>query len=181
LVSQAQSKKEVVLNIFAFTLSFITAHIIVATVAFYGFVVVNKLFNVQLFNILLAGILVILGLNFIGVFNLAIRLPQPKVIKAKGFIGSFLLGLVYTFSICPSCTGFLLGAVALSIATENLILAIIVMVIYALGRSTVLFLLGFIFNIRSVQDFIKNNYIFVKKLVGIIFIILSVYFLQRGL
>ena len=181
LVSQAKSKREVALNIFAFTLSFIIAHIIVAVVAFYGFVVVNKLFNVQLFNILLAGILVILGLNFIGIFNFAIRLPQPKVIKAKGFIGSFLLGLVYTFSICPSCTGFLLGAIALSIATENLILAVIVMVVYALGRSVVLFLLGFLFNIKSIQDFIRNNYILAKRIVGVIFIILSVYFLQRGL
>ena len=181
LVSNVHSKIEIFKNVFAFTTAFVLSHILVALVSYYGFMIINELFNVQLFNIILGIILLALGVNFLGFLNLSINLPKFKFTQEKGFFGSFILGLVYTFSICPSCTGFLLGAVALSVATENLILAIITMVVYALGRSLIIFILGFLFNIQSIQQFIVKNYSLAKKFTGFIFIVLAVYFIQKGL
>ncbi len=137
--------------------------------------------NIQLFNIILGIFLLFLGFNFIGLLNISVKLPKFRLIKTKGFVSSFLLGVVYTFSICPSCTGFLLGAVALAVATKNLFLTILVMVIYAIGRSLVIFLLGFLFNIKSIQQLISKNYLTAKRFTGIVFILLSVYFIQKGL
>ena len=180
LVSSANSKIEVIKNVFGFTLAFIISHIIVAVVAFYGFIVINKLFNVQLFSVVLGILLIILGLNFLGIFNFSIKLPNFALIKGKGFFSSFILGTVYTFSICPSCTGFLLGAVALAVSTKSLILTILVMLVYAVGRSVVVFLFGFLFNVNAVQQFISNYYTLSKRFVGAIFIVLAVYFIQKG-
>ncbi len=181
LASNAYSKMEIFKNVFAFTTAFIISHVLVAVVAYYGFMVINELFNVQLFNIVLGLILLALGVNFLGFLNLSINLPKFKFTQEKGFFSSFILGLVYTFSICPSCTGFLLGAVALSVATENLILAILTMVIYALGRSLIIFILGFLFNVQSIQQLIVRNYSLAKKLTGIIFMILAFYFINKGI
>ena len=91
---------------FAFVLAFIISHILIAVVAFYGFMVINELFNVQLFSIILGLLLLFLGFNFIGFLNISVKLPKIKFIQNKSFINSFLLGVVCTFSICPSCTGF---------------------------------------------------------------------------
>jgi len=180
LVSKVNSKSEIFRNVFAFVLAFIVSHILIAVVAFYGFMVINELFNVQLFSIILGLLLLFLGFNFIGFLNISVKLPKIKFIQNKSFINSFLLGIVYTFSICPSCTGFLLGTVTLSVATKNIILTIFVMVVYAIGRSIIIFLLGFLFNIKSVQQFIAHNYIIAKRITGVIFLILAIYFIQKG-
>jgi cytochrome c biogenesis protein CcdA len=143
--------------------------------------IINELFNVQLFNIILGLILLILGINFIGFLNLSINLPKFKFKQDKNFFSSFVLGIVYTFSICPSCTGFLLGATTLAVATENFILAVLTMVVYALGRSLIIFILGFLFNVQSIQQFILKNYAFAKRFTGFVFILLAIYFFQKGL
>ena len=75
---------------------------------------------------------------------------------------------------------FLLGTVTLSVATKNIILTILVMVVYAIGRSIIIFLLGFLFNIKSVQQFIAHNYVIAKRITGEIFLILAIYFIQKG-
>ncbi len=182
LITNVNSKLEIMRNVFAFTAAFIISHIIIAVVAFYGFFVINKLFNVQVFNFILGVFLIFLGLNFIGIVNLKITLPKIKAFnfQKNTFIGAFILGFVYTFSICPSCTGFLLGAVALSVATKNLFLAVLVMVSYAVGRSFIVFLLGFLFNVKPVYQFFTKNYIPVKKSAGVLFIILAFYFISKS-
>jgi len=181
LASNAFSRTQVFINVSGFTVAFVLSHILIGVVSFYGFMVVNQLFNVKVFNIILGVILFFVGFNLVGLMGFSLKLPRLKITQTGGFIGSFVLGTVYTFSICPSCTALLLGAVALSVATGNILLTVLSMVVYALGRSVLIFILGFLFNIQAVRQFIQKNYPIAKRFTGIIFIILSLYFIRKGM
>ncbi|WP_144020065.1 cytochrome c biogenesis CcdA family protein [Persephonella hydrogeniphila] len=180
LASNAFSKVQIFVNVLGFTGAFIISHGLIGIVSFYGFMVINQLFNVKVFNIVLGFILIFVGFNLLGLFGFSLRLPKVKVVQTGGFVSSFLLGSVYTFSICPSCTALLLGAVALSVASGNVFLAVLTMIIYAIGRSAVIFILGFLFNVQAVRQFIQRNYSLAKRFTGLVFIILSIYFIQKG-
>lgn len=131
---------------------------------------------------IMANLCLVMGLSMLDVFNIAIPVPQ-KMIKLtnhstkKGFLSSFLIGMVSGVVIGP-CTapalGVLLGYVAVK---TNVLLGMGLLFVFALGMGTLLIIIGTFAGViaalpRSGQWMIK-----IKFISGLILIGAAEYFL----
>ena len=94
---------------------------------------------------IVANICILMGLSMLGVFELTVRIPDfvTRVqSRKKGIVGSFLVGVVSGLVMGP-CTApvfaVLLGYVA---ASQNILLGMGLLFIFAFGMGTLLIILG---------------------------------------
>lgn len=178
LVTKHKSKRDITLSVVGFSVAFLFTHALVGGVASAGAVVLSEIFRADIFNLLLAILLLLVALNLLNVLPFSLQVAKLNPVKGAGS-SSFLLGVAYTFSLCPSCTSLLLGAVVLSASTGSLIDSVFLMGVYAIGRAFPVFLSGMV--VSYLSGFLKAYYVHVNKLVGIVFLILSGYFLKNFL
>lgn len=128
------------------------------------------------------NIFLLLGLNVLGTFNLALpqvieRLPQTKT----GYVGSFLVGLAAGLVMGP-CTApvlaVLLGYVA---SRQNVVFGFLTLFIFAVGMNTLLIIAGtfsgFLTSLPKPGKWMER----IKKLLGWGMILIGEYFLiQMG-
>ncbi len=178
IVSKHKSLKEITLSVVGFSLSFLLTHSVVGLVASTGTLLLSDIFRTQLFNLLLSVFLLFVSLNLLGVFSLSFELARLNPFSGAGR-GGFLLGIAYTFSLCPSCTSLLLGALVLSASYGNPLLSAYLMGVYALGRAVPIFLSGLV--VSSMREFLQKSYAHINKAVGVIFLLLAGYFFKNFL
>ncbi len=96
---------------------------------------------------LIGNLCLLMGLSMLGVFTLSIRTPScvartQRESRAKGMLGSFLVGAASGFVMGP-CTAPALAVVLGYAATrDNVLFASSLMFVFALGMGTLLILLG---------------------------------------
>ncbi len=178
IVSKHESIRDIALSVGGFSLAFLLTHVSVGVVATLGTVVLSEIFKTGLFNLLLALFLLLVALNLLNLFSFSVEIAKISPFSHAGG-SSFLLGVVYTFSLCPSCTSLLLGALVLSASTGNLPFSALLMGIYALGRAVPVFLSGLV--VSSLREFLQRNYRHVNRAVGFLFLALSLYFFKNFL
>ena len=178
LVTKHSKKFDVFISVVGFSVAFVITHASVGALASLGVVVLSDVFKTDLFNLLLSGVLFVIALNLLNVLPLSFEMAKLNPFSNAG-ASSFILGVAYTFSLCPSCTSLLLGAVVLSASTGSVLEAVFLMGIYAIGRSVPIFLSGFV--VTNLSSFLRENYLYVNRIVGIVFLILSGYFLKNFL
>jgi len=178
LVTKHRSKRDITLSVIGFSVAFLLTHAFVGGVASAGAIVLSDIFRTDIFNLLLAAILLLIALNLLNILPLSLQVAKLNPFKGAGS-GSFLLGVAYTFSLCPSCTSLLLGAIVLSASTGSLTASVFLMGVYAVGRAVPVFLSGIVVNYLS--DFLRTHYVHINRLIGIIFLLLSGYFFKNFL
>jgi len=91
----------------------------------------------RIINIIGGSILIIFGLNYVGLFripflNMEKRFNMPSSIK-NGYIGSFILGLIFSIGWVP-CVGMILsGILLLASSLDTLLDGILLLLVYSLG------------------------------------------------
>lgn len=128
-------------------------------------------------NIITGLIVVIFGLNFIGVFKLNIFRGTKgfKTGNDLGFFSALLMGVIFSVGWTP-CVGAFLGS-ALMMASQqgNTFLGILMLLAYSLG-------LGIPFVISALLiDKLKSTFNFIKKHYGIINIVCGVFLVIIGI
>lgn len=178
LISKQKRKMDIFFSVLGFSLAFLITHAFVGFVSSLGSIFLSDLFKTSIFNLFLSLTLLIIALNLLNVFSFSFELSRLNPFSNPG-TSSFIVGFAYTFSLCPSCTSLFLGSIFLSLSTGNALLSATLMSVYAIGRAVPVFLSGIV--VSNLSEFLRKNYAYVNKLVGIIFLTLSVYFFKKFL
>ena len=128
-------------------------------------------------NLVLGGIVVLFGLNYLGVLNLNLFKGVQGNVKTQdmNFPSAFLFGLVFSVGWTP-CVGVFLGS-ALMLASQqgSALVGTLMLLCYSLGLG-VPFLLSAVLidQLKGTFNFVKRNYGIINKVCGILLIAVGV-------
>lgn len=128
-------------------------------------------------NIVLGLIVIVFGLNYMGVFNLKLfsGLKTGRLRKDMGFFSAFLFGVVFSVGWTPCVGAFLGSALALASSEGDMLKGIIMLLLYSLGLG-VPFLLSAVLidKLKGAFTFIKKNYKIINTVCGIFLVIIGI-------
>lgn len=133
----------------------------------------------QLFNIIAGIILIIFGLNYIGIFKItflerSFKLKNKTNLSKLNLISSTLFGMIFAIGWTP-CVGTFLGA-ALMIAanSQDTLKGILMLISYSLGLGLPFIISALLIeNLKSAFKFIKRNYKIINTISGILLIVIG--------
>lgn len=169
---QDKDLKKAILNSFGFVLGFTIIFVLLGIfTSTLGKILTT---NSRYINIIFGIIIIVFGMNYIGILNIKI-LNQSKGIKKNkdklGFFSAILFGMI--FSICwTPCVGvFLSSALMMSATSENILKGGLMLLIYSIGLG-IPFILTSIFleRLKSTFNQIKKHYNIINKIAGTILI-----------
>ena len=135
--------------------------------------------SIKYIKIIFGIIIILLGLNYMEILKVNF-LNKTKRVKADtkdlNFLKALIFGMLFSISWTP-CIGTFLSSALLLIAKEQDILkGIILMLIYSVGLG-IPFVISAIFieKLKTLFDFIKKNYGIIKKISGLILIVMGIY------
>ncbi|MBE6717226.1 MAG: cytochrome c biogenesis protein CcdA [Ruminococcaceae bacterium] len=128
-------------------------------------------------NIILGLIVIVFGLNYLGVFKLKIFSGGNRTVKntEMGFFPAFLFGVVFSVGWTPCVGAFLGSALAMASGQGDVISGIIMLLLYSLGLG-VPFLLSAVLidKLKGAFNFIKKNYKTINIICGIFLIVIGI-------
>ncbi len=128
-------------------------------------------------NIITGLIVVLFGLNFLGVFQISIfkGINGNKISEKMGFFSSMLFGIVFSVGWTP-CVGAFLGSALMLASQEGKVLnGVIMLLVYSLGLGIPFVVSAFLIDkLKDTFDFIKKNYRIINKVCGAFLVIVGV-------
>ena len=128
-------------------------------------------------NIVLGGIVILFGLNYLGVLNLNIFRGMSGSVRTAdmNFLSAFVFGVVFSVGWTP-CVGVFLGS-ALMLASQqgSALVGTLMLLSYSLGLG-VPFLVSAVLidQLKGAFTFIKRNYAAVNKICGGLLVLVGV-------
>ena len=128
-------------------------------------------------NLVLGGIVILFGLNYLGVLNLNIFKGMKGQVKTAdmNFLSAFLFGIVFSVGWTP-CVGVFLGS-ALMLASQqgSALVGTMMLLCYSAGLG-VPFLVSAVLidQLKGAFSFIKRNYAVVNKVCGSLLVAVGV-------
>ena len=128
-------------------------------------------------NLVLGGIVILFGLNYLGVLNLNIFKGMKGQVKTAdmNFLSAFLFGIVFSVGWTP-CVGVFLGS-ALMLASQqgSALVGTLMLLCYSAGLG-VPFLVSAVLidQLKGAFNFIKRNYALVNKICGSLLVAVGV-------
>lgn len=136
---------------------------------------------INVFNIFAGGLLILFGLNYIGLFKIKL-IERSFKIKSKinlhnlNLFASILFGIIFAIGWTP-CVGPFLGS-ALMIATnsEHILKGVFMLLSYSLGLGIPFILSAILIeNLKGAFKFIKKNYKVINLISGLFLIIVGMF------
>jgi cytochrome c-type biogenesis protein len=129
-------------------------------------------------NIITGAVVVIFGLNYLGVFKIGFLSGIKKIettIKPLGFFPALLFGLIFAVGWTPCVGAFLGSALGLSANSDTVVTGILLLLVYSLGLG-VPFLLSAVLidRLKGVFGFIKKHYQIVNIICGSLLVIVGI-------
>ncbi len=171
----------------AFIISLLYVSGIAVTYSILGIVasLTGKIFGIfsrsPIIFVIVGLLFILLGINMLEILYLPFLEFNFFSVKYKprNLISVFFVGTMSGFVI-GACTSPVLGAILSFIAMkQNLVLGILSMISFAFGMGTILIILGTFSNIVIVKS--GKWMIWIKKVLGIILLIMGLYFIYTGL
>ena len=128
-------------------------------------------------NLVLGGIVILFGLNYLGLLNLNIFKGMKGQVKTAdmNFLSAFLFGIVFSVGWTP-CVGVFLGS-ALMLASQqgSALVGTMMLLCYSAGLG-VPFLVSAVLidQLKGAFSFIKRNYALVNKICGSLLVAVGV-------
>ena len=128
-------------------------------------------------NLVLGGIVILFGLNYLGVLNLNLFRGMKGQVKTAdmNFLSAFLFGIVFSVGWTP-CVGVFLGS-ALMLASQqgSALVGTMMLLCYSAGLG-VPFLVSAVLidQLKGAFNFIKRNYALVNKICGSLLVAVGV-------
>ena len=128
-------------------------------------------------NLVLGGIVILFGLNYLGVLNLNLFKGMKGQVKTAdmNFLSAFLFGIVFSVGWTP-CVGVFLGS-ALMLASQqgSALVGTMMLLCYSAGLG-VPFLVSAVLidQLKGAFSFIKRNYAVVNKICGSLLVAVGV-------
>ena len=127
-------------------------------------------------NIISGLIVIVFGLNYLGVLNLNIFRGGNQTVNVKdlGFVSAILFGIVFSIGWTP-CVGAFLGS-ALMMASQQGHVAegMLMLLVYSLGLGIPFVLSAVLIDrLKSAFDWVKKNYRIINIFSGILLIVIG--------
>ena len=134
--------------------------------------------NTQILYIAISAILIVLGLWLLKVFkfspNYSFSKISPK--RGSGVLGAFLLGIPFGIAASPCTLPITLSVLAYSTIKGSVFFAVMLMFVFAIGRSIPLLLVGTFTGILKNIKKISKYQNLIEKIAGAVLIALALYF-----
>lgn len=131
-----------------------------------------------LLNIITGIIVLLFGLNFIGVFKINILNSThglKNTYQNKGFLGAIILGIVFSIGWTPCVGAFLGSALMLASQQGSAIQGILLLLCYSLGLGIPFLISAVLINrLKNTIGFIKKNYRVINFISGLFLIITGI-------
>jgi cytochrome c-type biogenesis protein len=130
------------------------------------------------FILLLASLLMVMGLNILGVldFNLPVIIKQiPQSSGKNTILYPILIGAVFALAGTPCSTPILAGIMAFASMSSNIMSAVLMLFMFSLGQGLILVIAGvFTSSLKGFKHFAYISEILLK-LSGVLLILSSIY------
>ena len=172
----ADDRKTTIRNAIAFILGFTIVFVILG--AFAGTIGLLLREHSTIVNVVTGAIVVLFGLNFIGLIKIRALNSTIKIdreISQKGFLSAMLFGIVFSIGWTPCVGAFLGSALMLASGSGSFAQGILLLLAYSMGLG-IPFLLSAIL-IERLKDAllkIKKHYTMLNRISGIFLIILGI-------
>ena len=130
-------------------------------------------------KILFGVVIIILGLNYMGILKIKFLNKENRVKKKIDdftFFKTILFGMMFSISWTP-CIGSFLGSALLLIANkQNILQGILLMLVYSIGFGIPFIISAVLIEkLKNFYNLIKKNYKIIKIISGVLLIVMGVY------
>lgn len=129
---------------------------------------------------LVAWVCLVMGLHLLGLLKFNFNLPRPANVSKGGPVGAFLLGLLFGVVSTPCAVPILAVLLAYVGSKGNIIYGGFLLLVYALGHSTLILVagtsMGAAKKLIESKGLRKTN-LALQKIAGVIIILVGAYFL----
>ena len=172
-----KNTSKAVINASGFVLGFTVVFLILSIFASQLGIFISS--NIKYIKIVFGIIIILFGLNYMEIFKIKF-LNKSKVINANtknlNFIKAMLFGILFSISWTPCIGTFLSSALLLVAKQQDMIKGILLMIVYSIGLGIPFIIsVALIEKLKEMFDYIKKNYNAIKKISGIILIIMGAY------
>lgn len=157
--------------IFGFTLVFMAMGALAGTIG--GFLISHQ----KLVNLILGGIVVCFGLNYLGILKMNLfRGSQISINTSNlGFGSSLLFGMVFSLGWTPCVGAFLGSALILASQQGTMLTGLLMLLCYSLGLGIPFFISALLVDrLKSTFGWIKSHYKLINTVSGVLLILLGV-------
>ena len=126
-------------------------------------------------KIICGGIMILLGLSYLGLFQIPFLKGYSGKVEITGLFSSFMFGIIYAVNLTP-CIGVFLGsALMMASVSANAGKGAVLLILYSLGLG-IPFLISavLIHELEMTFDFIKKNYHIINKISGVFLILAGI-------
>lgn len=170
------NRKRTFLNALGFVLGFTAVFVLMG--AFAGLIGGFLVEYAKWVNIVTGGIIVLLGLNYLGIISISLLNKNHGVDKSPsepGFFSSLLFGTVFSIGWSPCVGSFLGSALMLAASSRDSLKGILMLLSFSAGLGLPFMISALIMEkLKEVFDFIKRNYKTVNMISGILLILLGI-------
>ena len=128
-------------------------------------------------NIVSGLIVIVFGLNFLGVFNLNLFKGSPRAVNTDntGFFSALLFGVVFSIGWTPCVGAFLGSALMLASQQGSVLVGTLMLLAYSLGLGVPFILSAVLIDkLKSAFDWIKRNYKVINIVSGSLLILIGI-------
>ncbi|MEF9972575.1 MAG: cytochrome c biogenesis protein CcdA [Clostridia bacterium] len=128
-------------------------------------------------NLVTGGIVLVFGLNYLGVFKIGFLNASKKGamnVEKLGFWSSMLFGVVFSIGWTPCVGAFLGSALMLASQQGSVLKGILMLVVYSLGLGIPFVLSAVLIDkLKGAFDFIKRHYVVINRVSGVLLIVVG--------
>ncbi|MGI6608466.1 MAG: cytochrome c biogenesis CcdA family protein [Erysipelotrichaceae bacterium] len=128
-------------------------------------------------NIITGLIVIIFGLNFLGVFKLNLFKDSKRSVSTDnmGFFSAVLFGVIFSISWTPCVGAFLGSALMLASQQARMIEGMIMLLLYSLGLGIPFILSAILIDyLKGAFDWIKKNYQIINTISGVLLVLMGI-------
>lgn len=177
--------KEKPLKTFAQMFAFILGTAVVFTVIGIICVITGKVFISffgSYFGLIIGSFLIVMGLKLVGILDFEFPVfikAFPKNTGKFAFLYPFIIGMFFALAGTPCSTPILAGIMAFASVSENILLAMLMLFLFALGQGLILVVAGvFTSSLKNTQSFVKISEILLK-ISGFLLIVSGLYIFYK--
>ncbi len=131
-----------------------------------------------LLNIIGGTIIVIFGLNYMGLLRISFLERSFKMdmkIKSLKFISSILFGVVFAIGWTPCVGTFLGSALMIAANSQQVLKGALMLFVYSIGLGIPFIISAILIGkLKETLDFIKRNYKIINRISGIILVVIGI-------
>lgn len=170
-----RTSKKTLINAFGFVLGFTVVFVLMGALAGLVGGFLNKYQTAV--NIVTGLIVIIFGLNFIGVLKINLFRGGSSSVKQgdMGFFSSALFGMIFSIGWTP-CVGAFLGSALMMASQQGQVLTGVIMLLsYSLGLGIPFVISAVLIDkLKGAFDFIKRNYKIINIICGSLLIVVGI-------